>query len=251
MSILDANSLDDASTENDDSAFDVDLIEVDNLLSSASRLLEEVYSNRPQIEETIDLDNTMNSPRDDAIEQVQRFLNSIRETEEEDVIFVEARPGNAPPAGARTTAVVDLCTPGDDQPETRSMRKRRQTTNLQPVAFPELSPNMTSTGSRRSRRQAVKTETDASDIPPKTKVRAVTPPPSNSRKPDTSNAQSSPLPALTCAVCMESVVGRQPTSTACGHIFCQGCIMQAIRVTSKCPLCNTKLSRNKVHRVYF
>ena len=54
-------------TQNDDSLFDVDLIEVDDLLNSASRLLEEVYSIRPAIESSI------TSPREDAMEQGKQF----------------------------------------------------------------------------------------------------------------------------------------------------------------------------------
>ncbi|XP_055847837.1 E3 ubiquitin-protein ligase RNF4-like [Episyrphus balteatus] len=268
MSALDSSSTDKSPTQNDDSLFDVDLIEVDDLLNSASRLLEEVYSIRPAIETSI------TSPREDAMEQVQRFLSSIRERdeEEEDVVFVEARPGNAPPASARTTAVVDLCTPNtadESTPETRGTRRRRTTVDIAPIAFPDLttSPNGSNTGSRRTRRQAKAEPVD--NYPqvievsrPATTARSSVPPPvspvrgstraqtaaNNTVSPNSNNAG---LPALTCAVCMESVLNRQPASTSCGHIFCQGCIMQAIRLTSKCPLCNTKLNRTKVHRVYF
>lgn len=259
MSTLDTNNKEDVSTTLNDSLFDVDLIEVDDLLNSASRLLEEVYSSRPQIAETINLDTSVNSPREDAIEQVQRFLSSIREREEEeeDVVFVEARPGNAPPASARTTAVVDLCTPGEEvsTPETRTSRRRRHTEDIQPIAFPDLatSPSQRSTrNSRKARQQAVKSEPAAKIRSPQKDTSTCTPPTrSSTRGQSKSNAQSPVLPALTCAVCMESVVNRQPSSTSCGHIFCQACIMQAIRLTSKCPLCNTRLNRTKVHRVYF
>ncbi|XP_049304695.1 uncharacterized protein LOC105230448 isoform X1 [Bactrocera dorsalis] len=53
-----------------------------------------------------------------------------------------------------------------------------------------------------------------------------------------------------CAVCMESCVNNQPTSTKCGHVFCANCIRQALRLTRKCPMCNTKLSPSMLFRIY-
>ncbi|XP_067617616.1 probable serine/threonine-protein kinase nek3 [Eurosta solidaginis] len=53
-----------------------------------------------------------------------------------------------------------------------------------------------------------------------------------------------------CAVCMESCVNNQPTSTKCGHVYCSNCIRQAIRLTRKCPMCNTKVTANQLFRIY-
>lgn len=260
MSSLESPNKDDLLTAtNDDSVIDVDEIEVDDLLNSATRLLEAVFNDRPALVET-----SPSSPRDDAIQQVQRFLSSIREcAEEEDVVFVEARPGNAPPAGARTTAVVDLCTPtnADDDdtesPNSRVIRSRR-VAGLEPIQFPDLnsaSPNCSSNlPTKRTRRQPKSEPVDNHTInvsPVRTRRDQtnsnVFTPPSGGR----GGGGSGDLPPLTCAICMESVIHRQPCSTSCGHIFCQQCIMQSIRITTKCPLCNTKLTRAKVHRVYF
>lgn len=55
---------------------------------------------------------------------------------------------------------------------------------------------------------------------------------------------------LMCPVCMESSVKRKPTSTKCGHIFCESCINHAITITHKCPMCNTKLSKKMIFRIY-
>ncbi|KAL9899359.1 uncharacterized protein ACN427_007067 isoform 1-T1 [Glossina fuscipes fuscipes] len=53
-----------------------------------------------------------------------------------------------------------------------------------------------------------------------------------------------------CPVCMESTVQRQPTSTRCGHVFCQSCIRQAIEFSRKCPLCKAKVLPNHLLRIY-
>ncbi|XP_055856910.1 uncharacterized protein LOC129919850 [Episyrphus balteatus] len=56
---------------------------------------------------------------------------------------------------------------------------------------------------------------------------------------------------LICSICLESVSGRQPTSTLCGHVFCEACILHAIQLTKKCPLCNAKLENTNLQRLYF
>lgn len=257
MSSLESPNKDDLLTAtNDDSVIDVDEIEVDDLLNSATRLLEAVFNDRPTLVET-----SPSSPRDDAIQQVQRFLSSIREcAEEEDVVFVEARPGNAPPAGARTTAVVDLCTPtnnadDDHSPNSRVIRSRR-VAGLEPIQF-DLNSASPNCSSKRTRRQPKSEPVDKHSInvsPVRTRRDQnnsnVYTPPSGGRGAGGGGGNGD-LPPLTCAICMESVIHRQPTSTSCGHIFCHQCIIQSIRITTKCPLCNTKLTKAKVHRVYF
>lgn len=57
-------------------------------------------------------------------------------------------------------------------------------------------------------------------------------------------------PILDCAICLESVIKREPVSTICGHIFCKSCIEECISLKQKCPLCKKKLSMKKIHRVY-
>lgn len=53
---------------------------------------------------------------------------------------------------------------------------------------------------------------------------------------------------LRCSICLDSV--SHPTSTICGHLFCEACIRLAVRQTGLCPTCRRKLSIRQVHRVY-
>lgn len=55
---------------------------------------------------------------------------------------------------------------------------------------------------------------------------------------------------MQCPVCMESAARREPTSTLCGHIFCKPCILHAIKISKKCPLCNRRLNRKQVHPLF-
>lgn len=54
---------------------------------------------------------------------------------------------------------------------------------------------------------------------------------------------------LKCSICLD--VLEDMTSTLCGHIFCAGCIHQAIRASGKCPLCQRRLHLKDTHRLYF
>jgi len=47
--------------------------------------------------------------------------------------------------------------------------------------------------------------------------------------------------SLSCAICMEAYVEREPVALPCGHVFCLSCI-QALRDTGSnihnlCPIC--------------
>nr|BAK00569.1 predicted protein [Hordeum vulgare subsp. vulgare] len=55
-------------------------------------------------------------------------------------------------------------------------------------------------------------------------------------------------PKFSCPVCMNELV--DPSSTICGHIFCQKCIQASIQAQSKCPTCRRTLTVNCFHRVY-
>ncbi|KAL8007315.1 putative Zinc finger, RING-type [Plasmopara halstedii] len=54
---------------------------------------------------------------------------------------------------------------------------------------------------------------------------------------------------LKCSICLD--VLEDMTSTLCGHIFCAGCIHEAIRANGKCPLCQRRLHVKDTHRLYF
>lgn len=41
-----------------------------------------------------------------------------------------------------------------------------------------------------------------------------------------------------CSICLQNIVGREPVSTKCGHIFCKECISRFIQEKKKCPNCN-------------
>uniref|UniRef100_A0A1A9WZI9 RING-type domain-containing protein n=1 Tax=Glossina brevipalpis TaxID=37001 RepID=A0A1A9WZI9_9MUSC len=68
----------------------------------------------------------------------------------------------------------------------------------------------------------------------------------NGVKDNTSNNHISPV----CPICMESIIPRQPTSTRCGHVYCERCIRQALEHNRKCPMCNAKTLPDHLHRLY-
>ncbi|XP_055304845.1 uncharacterized protein LOC129569732 [Sitodiplosis mosellana] len=43
---------------------------------------------------------------------------------------------------------------------------------------------------------------------------------------------------LECSICLQNIVGREPVSTKCGHLFCKACIRQSIQENNRCPNCN-------------
>ncbi|KAK3166336.1 hypothetical protein QOZ80_1AG0044520 [Eleusine coracana subsp. coracana] len=55
-------------------------------------------------------------------------------------------------------------------------------------------------------------------------------------------------PKFTCPVCLNELT--EPSSTSCGHIFCQKCIKASIQAQKKCPTCRQKLTNKGFHRVY-
>lgn len=56
-------------------------------------------------------------------------------------------------------------------------------------------------------------------------------------------------PGLKCAVCLGEL--QRPTTTICGHIYCEDCVALAVREAKTCPTCRRKLSMKDIHRVYF
>lgn len=48
---------------------------------------------------------------------------------------------------------------------------------------------------------------------------------------------------MTCAVCLDSVdtSSTESVTTECGHVYHRKCILQAVSVDVKCPLCRTSL----------
>ncbi|KAL2717044.1 E3 ubiquitin-protein ligase RNF4-like [Vespula squamosa] len=58
--------------------------------------------------------------------------------------------------------------------------------------------------------------------------------------------------ALICAICLEELQSkRKPTTTSCGHIFCEECLRKVIREKKKCPTCQSKITQKSCTRLYF
>ncbi|XP_051199328.2 uncharacterized protein [Lolium perenne] len=55
-------------------------------------------------------------------------------------------------------------------------------------------------------------------------------------------------PVFTCPVCLNKI--EQPSTTSCGHVFCEKCIQESIKAQKKCPTCRKKLGPKSFHRVY-
>ncbi|KAI9578458.1 hypothetical protein GQX74_009032 [Glossina fuscipes] len=53
-----------------------------------------------------------------------------------------------------------------------------------------------------------------------------------------------------CPICLESTVN-QPTSTRCGHVYCQSCIREAVKFNRLCPMCNAPVAPRELRRIYF
>lgn len=53
---------------------------------------------------------------------------------------------------------------------------------------------------------------------------------------------------IDCAVCSDSI--KDITSTICGHIFCEECILEAIKSQGKCPLCRRTLTTECIHPLF-
>ncbi|XP_001864079.2 uncharacterized protein LOC6046965 [Culex quinquefasciatus] len=64
-------------------------------------------------------------------------------------------------------------------------------------------------------------------------------------------AVGEPVIAISCPICFDSILKKPAASTICGHLFCNDCISQEIKVRKQCPLCKRKLARNNIHPVFF
>lgn len=53
---------------------------------------------------------------------------------------------------------------------------------------------------------------------------------------------------LNCPICLKSL--NLPTSTNCGHVFCEPCLLKSFDVNRKCPVCKKKLRLRDFHRIY-
>lgn len=51
-----------------------------------------------------------------------------------------------------------------------------------------------------------------------------------------------------CFICLDSVT--ESVATMCGHLFCKKCIHKWIETKPVCPVCNSKISKDKLIRLY-
>jgi len=61
--------------------------------------------------------------------------------------------------------------------------------------------------------------------------------------------QSQVAHCFTCPMCLESKPETVCT-TACGHLFCAGCIVGALKYTQACPICDEPGDVRELRRVY-
>lgn len=54
--------------------------------------------------------------------------------------------------------------------------------------------------------------------------------------------ESSQASAIKCPICLDSVKGREPVSTMCGHVFCKRCLLASMVASKQCPLCKALLN---------
>uniref|UniRef100_A0A0E0LX43 RING-type domain-containing protein n=1 Tax=Oryza punctata TaxID=4537 RepID=A0A0E0LX43_ORYPU len=73
--------------------------------------------------------------------------------------------------------------------------------------------------------------------------------PKNVAQTRTARAKVAPKePTFTCPVCLNKL--DKPSTTNCGHIFCEKCIGACLKAQKKCPTCRKSLGIKGFHRVY-
>ncbi|XP_044002263.1 uncharacterized protein LOC122848332 isoform X2 [Aphidius gifuensis] len=84
----------------------------------------------------------------------------------------------------------------------------------------------------------------------------------NNRAPVNNSKPADPAPAindsvegetvvLSCPICFEELrPTRKPTSTKCGHVFCEECLNATFIAHKKCPKCNAPIKRKSCIRLF-
>lgn len=44
-----------------------------------------------------------------------------------------------------------------------------------------------------------------------------------------------------CAICYETIAGKNNCTTRCGHAFCLHCMIQSLKINTTCPICRNEL----------
>lgn len=68
-------------------------------------------------------------------------------------------------------------------------------------------------------------------------------------EPGSSGKPKTKEPKINCPICLCTAIS--PVSTLCGHLFCETCLKTAMRRKKECPICRTKLTKKKIHRLFF
>ncbi|XP_010464331.1 PREDICTED: E3 ubiquitin-protein ligase RNF4-like [Camelina sativa] len=89
------------------------------------------------------------------------------------------------------------------------------------------------TNTRSTRRRSDQTSADSAELNKPRKSMAVAP---------------VEEPKFNCPICISPFT--EEVSTKCGHIFCKGCIKNAISVQAKCPTCRKKVTAKDLIRVF-
>lgn len=56
---------------------------------------------------------------------------------------------------------------------------------------------------------------------------------------------------IDCVICLETFGDQPIASTICGHVFCQDCLVEALRIEKKCPTCRHVLrGRHAYHQIF-
>ncbi|KAL4523165.1 hypothetical protein Ndes2526B_g07970 [Nannochloris sp. 'desiccata'] len=56
-----------------------------------------------------------------------------------------------------------------------------------------------------------------------------------------------------CGICLEAMGGntdRPMMAGSCGHVYCNSCLLAAVKTTKKCPTCRKTLQARQLHAVY-
>lgn len=163
----------------------------------------------------MDLSRPANSPppvNDTQVEEAAAV--AVADDDDDDVIFI--------PQHIET---IDLCTSDVELPRPLLNRPQQNSTIMQ------LSPN------NRPRAAAAR----ANSLPYRllTTSTAATSAPV-AAQPNLSQDVTQPV-IIHCPICLESIVGRHPVSTFCGHLYCEACI----RAVKECPMCRRRLPAKK------
>lgn len=68
--------------------------------------------------------------------------------------------------------------------------------------------------------------------------------------PDNPNISKHDAGGFECPICMDTLKGKDTSTTPCGHIFCTECIRTAMLTKKFCPICKKSVRTTQIHRVF-